>query len=97
MTTVEINYIEFESLELANENKNYPKSGLFITKTPDGSDFRFIDKSIRHGFCIASESIFNSIANVYSKTESQELNVDPKIKYDGDFILEFSRILLNRK
>ena len=95
--TVQVNYIEFETFELANENKNYPESGLFITKTPTGSDFRFIDKTIKNNFCIVPESVFNSTVNVSDKIESQELTVEPQIKYDGDFILEFSRILLNRK
>jgi len=95
--TVELNYIEFDSFELANENKNYPKSGLFITKTPEGSDFRFIDKSVKNGFCIVPESVFNSTVNISDKVEIEELTSNSENKFDGDFILEFSRILLNRK
>ena len=97
MKTVEIHYIEFETFELANENKNYPHSGLFMAKIKDGNaDLRFIDKSTKQNFCIAPESMCNGVLN-YKEVEKLELIVEEKPKYDGDFILEFSRILLNRK
>ncbi len=100
MKTVEIHYIEFETFELANENKNFPHSGLFVTKTPDFSDLRFVDKSIKHNMCIVPESVLNSVIGVsekVNKAETLELITEEKPKYDGDFILEFSRILLNRR
>lgn len=95
--TVQVKYIEFDNLQSANESKNYPESGLFIVKTPESSDLKFIDKSVKFGFFIIAESIFNSCVTISDKVESKELTNEPQTKYEGDFILEFARILLNRK
>lgn len=93
MKNAQIHEIEFDNHELAMENKNYPHSGLFDVKIKTGmSDVRFVDKNIRTNCCVAPSVVFFEVTHkdVYLDP------VEPK-KYDGDFILEFSRILLNRK
>lgn len=94
---LEVQVVEFDNLEKANETKNYPKSGFYITKTSSCCEFRLVDKTQINTFCILPEPLFNSIANFSEKIEIQELVSKPENKFEGDFILEFSRILLNRK
>lgn len=100
MKTINVEVINFETFEQANDNNNYPDSGLFISRVIEGhNDLRFVDKSMKHNVLIAPESVFNG---VFGKTEEiKPLGLEPIVsegnKYDGDFILEFSRILLNRK
>jgi len=94
--TVDLNYIEFETMDLAGQNENYPHSGLWMVKIKKGNaDLRFIDKSTTTNWCIAPESTCNGVFD-YKEPEIVH-TVEPKKQYDGDFILEFSRILLNRK
>jgi len=94
--TVDLNYIDFETMELAGQNKNYPHSGLWMVKIKEGNvDLRFIDKSTTANWCIAPESICNGVFD-YKELITTE-PIETKKQYDGDFILEFSRILLNRK
>jgi len=96
MKTVQIHYIEFEDIVLASKNDNYPNSGLFVVKIKKGnSDLRFVDKTIEMNYCIVPESVFNGAVNF--KNELEAIPEETPAKYDGDFILEFSRILLNRK
>lgn len=100
MKTINIQIINFETGVEASENKNYPISGLFLVRTEEGmSDLRIVDKTVKHNFCIVPESIFNSIFGSVTENNTAQLeSVSPtENKYDGDFILEFSRILLNRK
>jgi len=100
MKTIEIHTIEFETGIEASENKNYPNSGLFITRIKGGmSDLRFVDKSISNNYCIVPESVFNGVFNTKEVTELPLMQEIESVnqKFDGDFILEFSRILLNRK
>lgn len=100
MKTVEINYIDLENNDLALKTANYPKSGLFITRLKDGfSDLRFVDKKNEYSYVIAPELIFNECVTINESSEYKFLE-DIEIKnnnFDADFILEFSRILLNRK
>lgn len=92
--TVDLNYIDFETMELAGQNENYPHSGLWMVKIKKGgSDLRFVDKATTTNWCVAPESICNGIFD-YKEPEQQK---EIKKQFDGDFILEFSRILLNRK
>jgi len=98
---VEIKYIEFENNQDAMENKNYPSSGLFMVRTikPDASDLRFVDKRLETNFCLVPEAMFEQvIVEVYdSEKLIQEKLHEIENTYKGDFILEFARILLNRK
>lgn len=92
---IEVKSIEFETNAEACEHINYPTSGLFILKQEGFSDLRLIDKSVKNNYCICPESIFNSVVKAI---KADIATVMPKEnKFDGDFILEFSRILLNRK
>jgi len=100
MKTINIETIEFPTGAEASENKNYPHSGLFIARTKDGSsDLRLIDKTIKTNFCIVPESVFNGIFENVAVNKPVELEsvIQSNNKYEGDFILEFARILLNRK
>lgn len=100
MKTINIETIVFDTFEEANENKNYPNSGFFMTKIKEGTnDLRFIDKSVKQNYCIMPESVFNGIFGNLEVIKPLEIEpiIHKENKYDGDFILEFSRILLNRK
>ena len=96
MKTVNIDYTEFETMELAGQNENYPHSGLWMVKIKKGgSDLRFVDKATITNYCIAPDFICNGIFDYKEPTITAP--IEAKKQYDGDFILEFSRILLNRK
>jgi len=98
MKTVEINYIDFDTNDQAMKNENYPCNGLFMTKIKNGnSDLRFVDKNVEINFCIAPEVLCNNILTITQKHIEPEETPVQENKYNGDFILEFSRILLNRK
>ena len=99
MRTVEIHTIEFKTAEEASKNENYPNSGLFIVREKGGtSNLRIVDKAVSHNFCIVPESTFNGICLFNETTELPAIQEPTsEQKYEGDFILEFSRILLNRK
>lgn len=99
MKTVQIQYIDFKNNDDASLNKNYPNDGLFISKIKETglADLRFVDKDYEINFCIipadVAEKVFNNnlistIPNIINK---------PETEYSQDFILEFARILLNRK
>ena len=93
---VKIHYIDFDHSDDAMKNINYPNSGLFIVRVKKaGSDLRFVNKSVELNYFIAPESVFNAVVDV----EDIGLPIEEIIeyKYDGDFILEFARILLNSK
>lgn len=98
MRTVKIETIKFENFEVKSEN--YPYSGIFISDVKKGtSDLRWVDKNVEINYCIVPAEIFQKVAKFEETTELpaiQETISEPQ-KYDGDFILEFSRILLNRK
>jgi len=100
MRTINVEVVNFETFEEANENKNYPNSGFFMAKVKEGmNDLRFVDKSVKHNHCIMPESVFNGVfgtAEIVKPLEAEQV-ISTDNKYDGDFILEFSRILLNRK
>lgn len=95
---VEIKSIEFETSELASANKNYPSSGLFMVedKESGNNDLRFINKDVSHNFFICPRSVFYGCVAVVQESEPLPIQ-EQQNKFDGDFILEFSRILLNRK
>jgi len=92
MKRVAIKYIDFKSYDEANENINYPSSGLFVVRMENGpSDLRLVDKSIANNYCVVPEHIFNNCCEIIEeKTESESV-------IDKDFILEFSKILLSKK
>lgn len=102
--SVKVSYVEFTDLKEAMENKNYPESGFYVVKiSEDNSDLRFIDKSSKLNFCICPESVFNGVEK-YAVIPPQQLEVIPEYEVlpsqsmsDNSFILEFSKILLNKK
>lgn len=107
-TVVEIQEIEFSDVNKISKNVNYPNSGFFMAKIKNGvADLRFVDKNCEFNICIVPETIFNNVVQTQLIEEINERNEllkgtienkqSEKQKYDGDFILEFSRILLNRK
>lgn len=93
MKKVEIHEIEFEDDDIQLDTDKYPNGGLFIAKRRSFSDLVFVNKKDKFVTAICPEFIFNDATKVEQVIEL------PKIenKFDGDFILEFSRILLNRK
>jgi len=94
MKTINAESINFDNMEYKNKTENYPNSGFFIAKVEKGDcDLVFIDKKQEYTMYICPEEIFYSIKKL---KPSDEL-IQEKIKYEGDFILEFARILLNRK
>lgn len=101
MKTVQIHEIEFDDLETSDKNSNYPISGLFIVRVKDErSDFRFVDKTVNTNICIIPESVLNIldfIQEIKPKQEEVLESVKSNKEYSQDFILEFARILLNRK
>ena len=62
------------------------------------SDFVFVNKAVEFVYFVCPQEIFNSIfkdeEEIIQPPKKEELNSDA---YKGDFILEFARILLNRK
>lgn len=102
---VEIKNIEFETWDISSVNDNYPNSGFFMVKIKetDLADLRFINKSNSVNFCICPEVIFNDNVKIDKEKETEaplpivSTIQEQQNKFDGDFILEFSRILLNRK
>lgn len=98
MKTVEIHYIEFITDAEAANIDNYPHDGLFISKTKNGmSDLRYIHKECTINNCIAPADIAKKVLNIVDSVVVKEIEQELTNKYDGDFILEFARILLNRK
>jgi len=96
MKTVEIFEITIDDAIEANKNENYPNSGLFIVKTEIASDLRFIDKNSEYNYCIAPANMFLNSVELKHVNETVLEPVQSE-KYEANFILEFSRILLNRK
>lgn len=103
MKTVKIKEIEFKKGDTKGLTKTYPSSGLFLIRDEHGiSDFVHVNKEFEFVNFICSEEIFNSSFDDELETElptKKELNISEfnTEKYSGDFILEFARILLNRK
>lgn len=104
MKTINIETIRFDDVAKSNECKNYPYSGLFMVKVANGTnDLRLVNKNDLYNNYVCPESIFNDVFELQEKPKTIEgLNqtaelVQESIKYEGDFILEFARILLNRK
>jgi len=95
MKTVEIQTLFFITHEEASKTKNYPNSGLFISNVENGiNDLRWVDKNMEDAYCIVPSEVFYSVMPKKENIIELPLNTQ---KYDGAFILEFSRILLNRK
>lgn len=107
MIKINIETISFETIEDSNLNENYPNSGLFMVKVANGTnDLRYVNKNDIYNNYVMPESVFNEVFESQKIVDSfDELKIDCEIdeiikvpaKYDGDFILEFARILLNRK
>lgn len=99
----EIKKIEFETLELKGRAENYPKNGFYISKElgADYSDLTFVDKRKEFVFYVMPFSSFEEIENdfiIKDEIETTEfIPLNNSKEYDSDFILEFARILLNRK
>jgi len=78
---------------------------MFLVRVKDAtSDLRCVNKDDIYNFYIMPESIFNDVFESQEKQpESVEIPeqttelIQQPIKYDADFILEFARILLNRR
>lgn len=104
MKTINVEEINFSDNLERQLSKNYPNSGLFISKLEGGtSDFVFVDKKVDFSIFLMPASIVESFFDLQEKpltidglNKTTEL-IQESIKYDGDFILEFARILLNRK
>lgn len=93
MKKVEIHEIEFEEDTVRLDADEYPNGGLFIAKRGRFSDLVFVNKKDKFVTVICPEFVFNETTKVEQITELPKT----ENKFDGDFILEFSRILLNRK
>lgn len=105
MRTINVEDIRFDNSEMASKTKNYPNSGFFIAKIKGEirSDLVIVDKKTEQTIFICPENFLSEIlgsqekpTNIEGLNPSTEL-IQEHVKYDGDFILEFSRILLNRK
>jgi hypothetical protein len=95
MKNLKIKEINFLIGDTRGLTKSYPSSGLFISRLEGGiSDFILVNKDVEFVFFICPEETFNYIFKGEEKTVISEPNNDT---YKEDFILEFSRILLNRK
>ena len=99
---IPIHEIEFENHAESMKNKSYPNSGLFLVKITDGiEDLRFVDKSMPTNLCICPKSVF--FGEVSDQiTTIEELPTIEQVKpvsgfSENDFILDFTKILLNRK
>jgi len=104
MRTINIETIRFDTTSESNQCKNYPNSGLFMVKVANGTnDLVFVDGRQEYVIYVCPENVFNNIFAIKKTSDSvEELKpsnelIQESIKYDGDFILEFARILLNRK
>lgn len=97
----EIKEITFETSELANNSKSYPHSGLFlVTNNEIGIiDLRFIDKGAKINYFICPESVFNGTIRTTIVEDEPKIIEHPKSNdsSNNEFVLEFARILLNRK
>lgn len=107
MKTVQIHEITFESSKESFESKKYPNEGLFIVEDLEINltDVRFVNKENNYVLGIAPDNLFLraceiKISNV---TIDQGINTDSELKpiltsgIDSNFILEFTKLLLNRK
>lgn len=104
MKTINIERIVFENAIEKEAAKNYPNSGIFESEVKEGfCDLVFVDKGQKHVAYICPFEFFNKFFESQEKPTTLEgLNqntelIQESIKYEGDFILEFARILLNRK
>lgn len=101
MKNVKIHEIEFEKSDDSFKSKNYPSSGLFIVNDKENvlEDVRFVNKIHEYTTGIAPLDMFLMVCELkQTEKQSEEILIsESKQKYDPDFILEFSRILLNRK
>lgn len=105
MTTVHIYEIEFSEKQDSFKSENYPHSGLFIVKDNlnKTTDIRFVNNSFSFVLCIAPDDVFIRECNVQTvealtDTETKtELKTNFNSEIDQNFILEFTKILLNRK
>lgn len=98
MKTVQIHEIEFDNAIKANETENYPHSGLFFSRVKNhSSDLRFVDKNIKVTTFIVPEEIFRNVIVNQKVKQLDDILIQYKTEYSQDFILDFARILLNRK
>lgn len=103
MKTVQIHEITFESSKKSFESKNYPNEGLFIVEDLEINltDIRFVNKETNFVLGIAPDDLFFRLCKPTTIINKQ--NPDPELKsvfnseIDQNFILEFTKLLLNRK
>ena len=93
---VEIKEIEFNNPELKSRTENYPSSGFYISSYDETIDLTFVNKNFEFVLFIIPVSEFEKIESEFIIKESNE-NINQEKEYTNDFILEFARILLNRK
>lgn len=103
MKTVQIHEITFESSKETFESEKYPNSGLFIVEDLDTNltDVRFVNKEINYVLGIAPDDIFFRLCKPTTIINKQNPDTELKSVFyseiDQNFILEFTKLLLNRK
>lgn len=100
---VEVKEITFSDYKTSDDNKNYPESGLYLVsvEVANQSDLRFVNKSYPTNHCICPASIYDGLnlkIEALPKVETEELKQEIHSGFVSEnFVLEFSKILLNKK
>lgn len=98
MKNLKIKEINFPIEVERGLTKTYPSSGLFISRIENGiSDFVFVNKDVEFAHFICPEETFCSIFKYEEELDREKFTEPNTDSYKTDFILEFARILLNRK
>lgn len=97
MKTVQIHEIELDTELLGMDSINYPNNGLYLLKVKGQTHLAFVNKKIKDVMWIAPKDVWSDVLNVQTELVSTIEDLPQQNQYDGDFILEFARILLNRK
>lgn len=103
---LEVKEIKFANHEEAQKNKNYPDSGFYIVEIEEmHTDLRFVDRSTSLNLMICPKSVFDGLqfmaVNPDHHKEPEVLTtletVPPTGYVSENFILDFTKILLNQK
>lgn len=102
---IEIKEKQFEMLQEANENANYPESGFYLVEVEGSTDLRFVDKSIKLNHLVCPKSVFDGVMtymiNTEQKDESDNIQLPPVKNLSGfvseEFVIEFTKTLLGKK
>ncbi|MEL7678132.1 hypothetical protein [Elizabethkingia meningoseptica] len=99
---IEIKEVAFAAGKEASENANYPESGLYLVAADGNTDLRLIDKSVKVNHFICPKSVFDGIMTYMSNPEAPKLseadNTVPPASYVSEsFVMDFTRLLLNKK